>query len=190
MLPNGLAKLLAPSALFSFGFERLKDRTIQSHIYVYLLSLANPLSDSAIRKVSVIASPFTRHHRSVSLLPYFSPLPEVNVTAAPYFPHYQRSMSVPLPIFPTTKGQCQCLSLFPRLPKVSVSASPYFPHYQRSMSVPLPIFSHYQRSVSVPFPIFPHTRAPLSGTFLQTLPDLVTPLKGHSLSSERVRVLI
>ena len=24
-------------------------------------------------------------------------------------------------------------------------------------------------------------RAPLSGTFLQTLPDLVTPLKGHSL---------
>ena len=24
--------------------------------------------------------------------------------------------------------------------------------------------------------------APLSGTFLQTLPDLVTPLKGHSLS--------
>ena len=26
-------------------------------------------------------------------------------------------------------------------------------------------------------------RAPLSGTFLQTLPDLVTPLKGHSLSS-------
>ena len=25
-------------------------------------------------------------------------------------------------------------------------------------------------------------RAPLSGTFLQTLPDLVTPLKGHSLS--------
>ena len=27
-----------------------------------------------------------------------------------------------------------------------------------------------------------HTRASLSGTFLQTLPDLVTPLKGHSLS--------
>ena len=27
-----------------------------------------------------------------------------------------------------------------------------------------------------------HPRAPLSGTFLQTLPDLVTPLKGHSLS--------
>ena len=26
-------------------------------------------------------------------------------------------------------------------------------------------------------------RAPLSGTFLQTLPDLVTPLKGHSLFS-------
>ena len=25
-------------------------------------------------------------------------------------------------------------------------------------------------------------RAPLSGTFLQTLPELVTPLKGHSLS--------
>ena len=25
-------------------------------------------------------------------------------------------------------------------------------------------------------------RASLSGTFLQTLPDLVTPLKGHSLS--------
>ena len=25
-------------------------------------------------------------------------------------------------------------------------------------------------------------RAPLSGTFLQTPPDLVTPLKGHSLS--------
>ena len=25
-------------------------------------------------------------------------------------------------------------------------------------------------------------RAPLSGAFLQTLPDLVTPLKGHSLS--------
>ena len=27
----------------------------------------------------------------------------------------------------------------------------------------------------------PTLRAPLSGTFLQTLPDLVTPLKGHSL---------
>ena len=25
-------------------------------------------------------------------------------------------------------------------------------------------------------------RAPLSGTFIQTLPDLVTPLKGHSLT--------
>ena len=30
-----------------------------------------------------------------------------------------------------------------------------------------------------------HTlRAPLSGTFLQTLPDLVTPLKGHSFSAQ------
>ena len=28
----------------------------------------------------------------------------------------------------------------------------------------------------------PTLRASLSGTFLQTLPDLVTPLKGHSLS--------
>ena len=28
----------------------------------------------------------------------------------------------------------------------------------------------------------PTLRAPLSGTFLQTLPDLVTPLKGHSVS--------
>ena len=28
----------------------------------------------------------------------------------------------------------------------------------------------------------PTLRAPLSGTLLQTLPDLVTPLKGHSLS--------
>ena len=27
---------------------------------------------------------------------------------------------------------------------------------------------------------FPTLRSPLSGTFLQTLPDLVTPLKGHS----------
>ena len=30
--------------------------------------------------------------------------------------------------------------------------------------------------------VTPTLRAPLSGTFLQTLPDLVTPLKGHSLS--------
>ena len=30
--------------------------------------------------------------------------------------------------------------------------------------------------------IGPTLRAPLSGTFLQTLPDLVTPLKRHSLS--------
>ena len=44
---------------------------------------------------------------------------------------------------------------------------------------------------------FPTLRAPLSGTFLQTLPDLVTPLKGHSLSPRdavsavrKVRVLI
>ena len=29
-------------------------------------------------------------------------------------------------------------------------------------------------------------RAPLSGTFLQSLPDLVTPLKGHSLSPRSV----
>ena len=29
---------------------------------------------------------------------------------------------------------------------------------------------------------FPALRASLSGTFLYTLPDLVTPLKGHSLS--------
>ena len=28
---------------------------------------------------------------------------------------------------------------------------------------------------------FPTLLAPLSGTFLQTLPDLVTPLKGHAL---------
>ena len=28
----------------------------------------------------------------------------------------------------------------------------------------------------------PTFRAPLSDTFLQTLPELVTPLKGHSLS--------
>ena len=47
----------------------------------------------------------------------------------------------------------------------------------------------------------PTLRAPLSGTLLLTLPDLVTPLKGHSLSprscpatrlapSEKVRVPI
>ena len=30
--------------------------------------------------------------------------------------------------------------------------------------------------------VMPTLRASLSGTFLQTLPDLVTPLKGHSLS--------
>ena len=30
--------------------------------------------------------------------------------------------------------------------------------------------------------LHPTLRAPLSGTFLQTLPDLITPLKGHSLS--------
>ena len=30
--------------------------------------------------------------------------------------------------------------------------------------------------------VSPTLRAPLSGTFLQTLPDLVMPLKGHSLS--------
>ena len=41
----------------------------------------------------------------------------------------------------------------------------------------------------------PTLRAPLSGTFLQTLPDLVTPLKGHSffisaqLSSDAVSAL-
>ena len=35
----------------------------------------------------------------------------------------------------------------------------------------------------LPLPLLPPTlRASLSGTFLQTLPDLVTPLKGHSLS--------
>ena len=32
-------------------------------------------------------------------------------------------------------------------------------------------------------------RASLSGTFLQTLPDLVTPLKGHSLSPRGQRPL-
>ena len=33
----------------------------------------------------------------------------------------------------------------------------------------------------------PTLRAPLSGTFLQTLPDLVTPLKGHSLYGAAVQ---
>ena len=33
-----------------------------------------------------------------------------------------------------------------------------------------------------PVTVGPTLRASLSGTFLQTLPDLVTPLKGHSLS--------
>ena len=47
---------------------------------------------------------------------------------------------------------------------------------------------------------FPTLRSPLSGTFLQTLPDLVTPLKRHSISAQlssdavstfrKVRVLI
>ena len=32
-------------------------------------------------------------------------------------------------------------------------------------------------------------RAPLSGTFLQTLPDLVMPLKGHSLARVSGRVV-
>ena len=38
------------------------------------------------------------------------------------------------------------------------------------------------RSVSPDVTLSGKLRAPLSGTFLQTLPDLVTPLKGHSLS--------
>ena len=33
-----------------------------------------------------------------------------------------------------------------------------------------------------PVTVGPTLRASLSSTFLQTLPDLVTPLKGHSLS--------
>ena len=38
------------------------------------------------------------------------------------------------------------------------------------------------RASGVDVLLFVTLRAPLSGTFLQTLPDLVTPLKGHSLS--------
>ena len=38
------------------------------------------------------------------------------------------------------------------------------------------------RSVSPDVNLSGKLRAPLSGTFLQTLPDFVTPLKGHSLS--------
>jgi len=37
-------------------------------------------------------------------------------------------------------------------------------------------------NVSVAMTVRGTLRASLSGTFLQTLPDLVTPLKGHSLS--------
>ena len=36
------------------------------------------------------------------------------------------------------------------------------------------------RASGVDVLLFVTLRAPLSGTFLQTLPDLVTPLKGHS----------
>ena len=38
----------------------------------------------------------------------------------------------------------------------------------------------------LPFRLTCTLRASLSGTFLQTLPDLVTPLKGHSLSLRSV----
>ena len=43
-------------------------------------------------------------------------------------------------------------------------------------------FFQYLASEMVVVLVFITLRASLSGTFLQTLPDLVTPLKGHSLS--------
>ena len=43
-------------------------------------------------------------------------------------------------------------------------------------------FFQYLASETVVVLVFLTLRASLSGTFLQTLPDLVTPLKGHSLS--------
>ena len=38
--------------------------------------------------------------------------------------------------------------------------------------------------------LVPTFRASPSGTFLQTLPDLVTPLKGHSLERVSTRVVV
>ena len=44
--------------------------------------------------------------------------------------------------------------------------------------------------VSTVLVLLPTFRASLSGTFLPTLPDLVTPLKGHSLERVSTRVVV
>ena len=48
-------------------------------------------------------------------------------------------------------------------------------------TIPRPSITCFQQFVSVNT-VSVTLRASLSGTFLQTLPDLVTPLKGHTLS--------
>ena len=57
-------------------------------------------------------------------------------------------------------------------------------------ALPVHVFTKVHKPPSHPtlgvpqdlYGVDPTLRAPLSGTLLQTLPDLVTPLKGHSLS--------
>ena len=67
------------------------------------------------------------------------------------------------------------LLLIPNLPGICFDSSPSF-------SQPAPTSSNTGLITIVQDSEWTTLRASLSGTFLQTLPDLVTPLKGHSLS--------
>ena len=75
-----------------------------------------------------------------------------------------------------TKARCSLAWKWRRCTLCSSTAFVCFcqPLYKRSTFL-LGIWACHLRVLST-------LRAPLSGTFLQTLPDLVTPLKGHSLS--------
>ena len=54
--------------------------------------------------------------------------------------------------------------------------------WYKSQALNYASLSELRTCVKIEVAVLRTLQAPLSGTFLQTLPDLVTPLKGHSLS--------
>ena len=101
-------------------------------------------------------------------------------------------------IFNVSPAVACCLSvgwLFTRLMRHMPCSR--FPHSLLCFVIPVPrvlilwyksqalnyaSLSELRTCVKIEVAVLRTLQAPLSGTFLQTLPDLVTPLKGHSLS--------
>ena len=84
-------------------------------------------------------------------------------------------------------GHCLCDSVQARQLKQQLRSAQVTGQWRGNTALTLPLF--WRRSTVSPVffgryprPVEPTLQAPFSGTFLQTLPDLVTSLNGHSLS--------